>query len=469
MEAVNELEGFEDPLDYFYDDDVYYEETIYEVWKNCVVPSISSIQFVILKIIAVNIIFGAAVSKFKLPEVLFHILSSFGGIYLICTLESTSGKVVIAIFTISSYTLLYLVNAIKTKAYSSHKIQKNKLDFISSANIIKYTILTTLVLCEYILLEGGTWLEVRGVIMVFTMKLISLAEDVDKKLISLPTPSQYFGYVLCSSNVLFGPWMPFQDYVALLKYPTKKNIWWILAILKSLILSLIFMIISNCIVSYLIVEDSNKWLIAFKEAFSFRSSHYFVCYLSEASMLAAGYKNAKIWYSPDEWRYFITDPLNIEFPKALSLVVTHWNRPMHDFLKKYIYRAWLPLGKFYAILTTFIASSCLHGFEIKVSVVLIMIGLFSYIQFAVRDYFAETFSCCIKVYPCKDQCKHVFKRNNLRCRVCQVIFSLFTVLHLVYLGMLMDPSTDKIGIYEKWRNLYFISFWVITFNVLIIL
>lgn len=129
----------------------------------------------------------------------------------------------------------------------------------------------------------------------------------------------------------------------------------------------------------------------------------------------------------------------------------------------------MPLGKFYGILTTFIISSFLHGFEIKVSVVLITIGVFSYLQFAVRDHLAQAFDCCIRVYPCKDKCTHKYKRNNIICRLSLVVLSVLTVLHLIYLGVLMDPSTDEIGIYEKWNNLYFVSFWIMIVNILIII
>lgn len=51
-------------------------------------------------------------------------------------------------------------------------------------------------------------------------------------------------------------------------------------------------------------------------------------------MLAAGFKNYKIWYDDKEWNFYITDPLKIEIPNALATVVTNWNKPMHEFLKK---------------------------------------------------------------------------------------------------------------------------------------
>lgn len=114
-------------------------------------------------------------------------------------------------------------------------------------------------------------------------------------------------------------------------------------------------------------------------------------------------------------------------------------------------------------------SSFLHGFELKVSVVLISIGIFSYLQFAARDYFARAFNCCIRVYPCRDGCTHKYKRCTIIPGCFRLFFSVTNIIHLIYLGMLMDPSTDDIGIIKKWKNLYFISFWLMFVNVLIVM
>lgn len=67
-------------------------------------------------------------------------------------------------------------------------------------------------------------------------------------------------------------------------------------------------------------------------ALSFRTSHYFVSYLSEMGMIIAGYKDDKC--PPNEWRYQIVNPLKVELPSSLVSVVTNWNIPMHMFLKK---------------------------------------------------------------------------------------------------------------------------------------
>ncbi|KAG5872959.1 hypothetical protein JTB14_022158 [Gonioctena quinquepunctata] len=460
------MDESEESLQYFYDNEEPYEETISDVWDHCIEPSITSISHLLYRIILVNLIFGTIVSTIKLPQTVFHILSGISGIYLITILQSSEGKIVILLFFTQTYFLLHIGCYIQSKYDPLDRYNVDKIRYLSNSNIVKYSLVTLLVLCQYLLLEKDTWMEIRGIVMIFSMKLISLADDIDKGVTVFPTFPRYFGYIFCGSNIMFGPWISFQEYIVMYHHPTKKSFWWLVAIIQAVIISLIFLTISNCWSNYFIKDDTNRWFVAYREALSVRTSHYFICYLSEASMLAAGFKNYKIWYDPSKWRFVLTDPFKIEFPNALAIVVTNWNSPMHDFLKKYIYRSWLPLGKFYGILATFIASSFLHGFEIKVSVVLITIGVFSYLQFGVRDYFARAFNCCVRVYPCKS-CTHKFKRNSVISRVFQLFFLLTTVVHLVFLGMIMDANTDEIGIYRKWKNLYFVSFWMMLFNLLI--
>ena len=52
--------------------------------------------------------------------------------------------------------------------------------------------------------------------MVLVMKLISLAFDVDKDVISRPNILEYFGYSLSVSSVVFGPFMTYTDYCQIL-------------------------------------------------------------------------------------------------------------------------------------------------------------------------------------------------------------------------------------------------------------
>lgn len=116
---------------------------------------------------------------------------------------------------------------------------------------------------------------------------------------------------------------------------------------------------------------------------------------------------------------------------------------------------------------TFVMSSLFHGFEIKISTVLISLGIFSYLQIMVRDYISHAFDICVKVRPCKN-CQHKIKKGSFICTLSLLAFSLFTVLHLIFVGVLMDPTTDDVGIYQKWDNLYFYSLWIMLLNFLIV-
>ncbi|KAH1030042.1 hypothetical protein HUJ05_003180 [Dendroctonus ponderosae] len=122
---------------------------------------------------------------------------------------------------------------------------------------------------EYLLLEKETWLEIRGIMMVFSMKLTSLIADLPGP--NLPGLSAYFGF-----------------------------------------------------------------LLGYQEALSFRSSHYFVCYLSEAFMIAGGYKDFAYHFEEAYWKLSITNVWAIELPMSLAVVATNWNKPMHEYLKKLI-------------------------------------------------------------------------------------------------------------------------------------
>lgn len=79
--------------------------------------------------------------------------------------------------------------------------------------------------------------------------------------------------------------------------------------------------------------------MAYQEAFSFRSSHYFICYLSEAAMIVGGFdsdlqKKQKELKSIGAYSATTTThPLSIEFPRSLVKVVICWNIPTHIWLK----------------------------------------------------------------------------------------------------------------------------------------
>ncbi|XP_066152870.1 protein-serine O-palmitoleoyltransferase porcupine isoform X2 [Euwallacea fornicatus] len=389
-----------------------FEETFHDVWENCVVESIQSIYSSVNRLILLNVVFGLLTSL-----VYFR------------TSRSTVSQSLIIIWDI----------------------------YAANNSSVKYS--------QHVFLEKETWLEIRGIMMIFSMKLISTVADLPLQ--NFPNFIQYCGYMFCGGNVLFGPWISYEHYLMQAKFPTKKNVYWLCGVIKSTLLCLFFLTVSNCWLNYLISENAVILLRSYKEALSFRAGHYFICYLSETTMLAAGWKNPNFHFDEKYWHFPITDFMSIEFPTSLALVVINWNKPMHEFLKKYVYRKWLRAGRFLAFLLTFIISSLFHGFELKVSTVLISLGIFSYLQMALRDYIAQAFDICVRVRSC-NSCQHQIKRDNIVCRLCLLVFSIFSVLHLIFVGVIMDESTDQVGIYRKWQDLNFFSLWIMFINFIII-
>ncbi|XP_066152869.1 protein-serine O-palmitoleoyltransferase porcupine isoform X1 [Euwallacea fornicatus] len=440
-----------------------FEETFHDVWENCVVESIQSIYSSVNRLILLNVVFGLLTSL-ELPEALFHSLSSSFGIYmLLTTVQSNTGLIVVFASVLLSYAIVKYYRFSILRGHFEQDISnlKNRIH----VPVVQYALIATFLLFQHVFLEKETWLEIRGIMMIFSMKLISTVADLPLQ--NFPNFIQYCGYMFCGGNVLFGPWISYEHYLMQAKFPTKKNVYWLCGVIKSTLLCLFFLTVSNCWLNYLISENAVILLRSYKEALSFRAGHYFICYLSETTMLAAGWKNPNFHFDEKYWHFPITDFMSIEFPTSLALVVINWNKPMHEFLKKYVYRKWLRAGRFLAFLLTFIISSLFHGFELKVSTVLISLGIFSYLQMALRDYIAQAFDICVRVRSC-NSCQHQIKRDNIVCRLCLLVFSIFSVLHLIFVGVIMDESTDQVGIYRKWQDLNFFSLWIMFINFIII-
>ena len=82
-------------------------------------------------------------------------------------------------------------------------------------------------------------------------------------------------------------------------------------------------------------DDDGSWISAYQAGLSFRASHYFVSFMSEASAVAAGFGWTPATPGlPGKWGVPVTEPHNIEVPRSLSEVVVSWNIPMHKWLKR---------------------------------------------------------------------------------------------------------------------------------------
>ena len=92
---------------------------------------------------------------------------------------------------------------------------------------------------------------------------------------------------------------------------------------------------------------------------SFRASHYFVSYVSEATAVAGG-----LGYCIDQnnWNgMLVAQPINIEVPRSLVDVVVSWNMLFNRGLRHISFDQRLRnLGHTVAIFTTFVRSVFLH-------------------------------------------------------------------------------------------------------------
>lgn len=323
-----------------------------------------------------------------------------------------------------------------------------------------------LVICELLLVDPSEWHRVRGAQMVLAMKLISLGFDIDLDCLpSEPNILEFFAYLFNVGTVIFGPWINFTEYIKLL-YSPGLSLSWMVRVIKSLILAYVCLIVSACLIHWLL-PSYGPWWTAYKDAQSFRFSHYFICYISEATLITSGLGARVNTDDKVEWEFSVVNPFHIELPRSLVDVVTWWNVPMHNWLKTYVFKTARPLGTFFAVLLTYAASSLLHGLNFQLAAVLLSLGFYSYIEHVLREKLSVYFRACIQARACKKECNHDYKKSHLYVIITNVVFTALSVWHLAYLGFMFDssPEQERKGYsmdhtLEKWSNLNYLSHWV---------
>uniref|UniRef100_A0AAX7TT53 Porcupine O-acyltransferase like n=1 Tax=Astatotilapia calliptera TaxID=8154 RepID=A0AAX7TT53_ASTCA len=309
---------------------------------------------------------------------------------------------------------------------------------------------------ELHLIDTVTWHKIRGSQMVVAMKAISVAFDLDRgALSSLPSPTEFLGYIFFVGTAVFGPWISFSSYKNVIE-GTK------LVSNCQFYLNLhLFGFNVNCC-NYL------SWLHAYENAVSFHFSNYFVGHLSEGtSMLAGG------GFTEDKdntrWDMKVVKPLSVEIPRSMVMVVTCWNIPMSRWLKTYVFKNAMKLGTFPAILVTYTASALLHGLSFHLGAVLLSLGFITYVEHVLRKRLASIFSACILSRPCASDCTHQHKKDYWVILL-NLVFSLLAIFHLTYLGSMFDPGVDEqeveedftaIHTIQRWSELNWASHWVV--------
>lgn len=449
QEGDDELEDNED---YDYDSMVLPdEESFKDVYQGCIKSSTQQVQQYILVLVGCGLLQRVAWEIVRRSvgnrhQYLHHLISLVCGLISLWFYVGAGSSLYVCLHVLNLCLFLKLALRLKIK--------------YTGPLLCMYTILCQL-FCEY-LLKSEQYETIRGPQMVVSMKLISVAYEVqdEKEKYQLIT---YLGYMLSPASLILGPWVSLKDYrpdfsVRLKLMPHLGRI------LLNILFAVTFLNLSNCIVPWLKQSMSaGLWWSTYLEAFSVRCSHYFVCYLSQATLMSTSTNSLTYTQS-------IVNPWAIEFPRSLSEVIRNWNIPMHLWLKQNIFNR-LRATKcpyFVAIFITYLVSCLVHGFNYKVHLVLISLSCFSYFENLLRRCLAQVFDACIESTCCKQSCKYLhcprrvtkqyFTPASLLVRFVNFSFSLIVVIQLAYLGVMLNATTSStMTILEIWYNMNYLG------------
>ncbi|KAK3859229.1 hypothetical protein Pcinc_034634 [Petrolisthes cinctipes] len=455
--------------DYDYEEGVdyvdYYEEDVYELpksWENledgevgetssyslaelyeyCVVPTVSDSAHHLFNLLVWSFIFTLTTRIVRVPSWFTHVSSAICGSIVVWGLFGSRVGYVAVLASVALTTLVF-----------SHCALKTLRGPITCCACIAF-----LVICEVWWADPVVWHSIRGPQMVVLMKLVSVGFDLDSSSIrALPGPLEMLGYILNPGTIIFGPWLSFNAYMKVLQ-PMSWGWWLIPAVLMRLISSVVFLLLSTCYTSWILPEDLNRWGAAYRDALSFRSSHYFVSYMSEMSALLAGLDVERV-----------AKPVYVEMPRSLVEVVIYWNMPMHYWLKTYIFKtARSRFGIFLAIIFTYAMSAIFHGLNFQLAAVLLSLGFYTYVEHSLRIKLASAFDACVLARPCPETCSHQQKGWSYFTLMVNFVLGAVAVFHLAYLGIMFGSSSQEqesgysmTHTLSKWSGLNFASHWVV--------
>ncbi|KAI6191167.1 MBOAT family protein [Aphelenchoides bicaudatus] len=276
-------------------------------------------------------------------------------------------------------------------------------------------------------LDAVYFMQIRGSLMIMAMKLISFAYENENCSIT-----DKIAYIFNPSTVLFGPFINFKTFRKILLAPNNLFHAGFMSIIYAG-LSVFCVLYSTCFAE--IIPKSPELLGDYSAAQSYRFSHYFICYISLATILLSGITTS----------YQTTKLSAVEFPRSMGEVVVHWNYSMHEFLHKYVFKQLISYGYFVAIVGSFLMSSLLHGFNFQLTAVLISLAFYAYAENIFRSKLAQKLNACVKSRDCSDKCAHSNKKLSVLAFTINSLFMLLNIYHLIYLGMPFDGTAEEEG------------------------
>ncbi|XP_061393189.1 protein-serine O-palmitoleoyltransferase porcupine [Musca vetustissima] len=446
-----------DDEDYEYDDAALGDETFTDVCKGCMLQTTHQIQQYIIILLGcglVHRILWQILKQIREIKTAYHILSIACGLLSLWLYVGPSTLyVIINIVNICSFVRVF-----------------NAFDRIGHKGLWSCTYIIFSQLLAESLLKHDKFESIRGPQMVVSMKMISVAfelQDGRETFQWIPI----IGYLCSPSSLILGPWVPYKMYKDHNKISGKK-LKQIFNIILYIILSIFYLNLSNCLLPWLKqLWNGGLWYRTYMDALSVRCSHYFISYLSHATLLSNIWSPSSSLLMPSA-PFRIVKPLEIEFPRSLAMAIRNWNIPMHMWLKSTIFQR-MRSSYVFAILITYLVSCLVHGFNYLVYCILISLGLFSYFENKLRRTLAQVFNACIESTPCRNSCKYKHCTRNSRLpwyttqsllvRLVNAVFSFITLLQLAYLGVMLNSNNSSASPLDNllvWSNMNFFGHWL---------
>ncbi|RCN48027.1 MBOAT family protein [Ancylostoma caninum] len=411
--------------------------------NQCVIGCLSSVQYNIGKLFLVTLL-QRFIAVSYLPTSVKYISSVFLGVLVL--LDWISSKELMLAILAGTFCLVLVIAVTPSQL---------KGFMVTCACIASITLL------QYFT-SASEFVAVRGIVMVLAMKISSLAFDKRHDTARVAHLIPFFAYMANPATVIFGPFHTFQEFETTLNRKTPKDSDLgthkvaFQEELLSFLCGTVLIIIAICLLVYsscmTIVVPEGSVFTDYFTAQSFRTSHYFVSFLSQGLLALSGLRLA------------VSSPLSVEFPRSLVEVVIAWNIPMHRYLHAYIYVNVIPFGTAAAIFASFAISSLLHGFNFQISAVLLSLGFVCFFENKLRNRISNRFSVCARARRCR-KCEHKRGWKSWQAVFLNSLFFVHSVYQLIYLGAPFDGEGASEGYdfyhtMSTWRRHYFAAHWI---------
>lgn len=136
-----------------------------------------------------------------------------------------------------------------------------------------------------------------------------------------------------------------------------------------------------------------------------------------------------------------------------------------------VFRPSQQFGPFKAVILTFLVSSMLHGMNFHLTLVLLTLGIYTYVEYTLREKLSNIFDACVRSRTCHSSCRHAYKSTSPLVVFVNMLFGFWAYFHLAYLGIMMDkshvedsqPSGSVLNFIssglKRWSDLGYASHW----------